>query len=89
MTVCNKKVLLFGEASELVGCKEITIQFPLSYTNKTLKDIIIEQLIKLEPLKDSLTIAVDWEYIDINTSVNQLSIEEIEELAILPPISGG
>ncbi|XP_018645854.1 hypothetical protein Smp_058660 [Schistosoma mansoni] len=89
MTICNKKVLLFGEASELVGCKEITIQFPLSCTNKTLKDIIIEQLVKLEPLKDSLTVAVNWKYTDINTSLNQISIEEIEELAILPPISGG
>ncbi|CAH8651888.1 unnamed protein product [Schistosoma guineensis] len=82
MTVCNKKVLLFGEASELVGCKEITIQFPVSCTNKTLKDIIIEQLVKLEPLKDSLTVAIDWEYTDINTSNSQyfikISIEPIE-----------
>ncbi|CAH8569146.1 unnamed protein product [Schistosoma turkestanicum] len=87
-TACTKKVLLFGEASELVGCKEITIQFPTLCTDKTLKDIITEQLDKLKPIKDSLAIAVNWNYTDINTSLNQISIEDIEEIAILPPISG-
>ncbi|KAH8866873.1 Molybdopterin synthase sulfur carrier subunit [Schistosoma japonicum] len=89
MAVVNKKVLLFGEASELVGCKEVIIQLPKVCTKETLKDNIIEQLIKLKPLKDSFIIAIDWHYLDIDTSVNQISIEEIEEIAVLPPISGG
>ncbi|CAH8875529.1 unnamed protein product [Trichobilharzia szidati] len=89
MSVCSKKVLLFGEASELVGCKEIHLQFPKSCTQKALKSIVIDQLAKLEPLKDCITLAVNWCYVDTEDSINSISVEEIEEIAVLPPISGG
>ncbi|CAH8637836.1 unnamed protein product [Heterobilharzia americana] len=89
MSVHNIKVLLFGEASELVGCKETYLEFPTSCTNKDLKDIVIAQLAKLKPLKDCLAIAVDWRYIDIDDSQNFIPVGQIEEIAILPPISGG
>nr|CAH8875840.1 unnamed protein product [Trichobilharzia regenti] len=89
MSVCSKKVLLFGEASELVGCKEIHLPFPKSCTQKALKSIVIDQLAELEPLKDCITLAVNWCYLDTEDSINSISVEEIEEIAVLPPISGG
>lgn len=79
------KILFFAKAREIIGRKEcyITVPRSVSYTNLT--DKIIGQF-KLESIRDTLILAVNEEFIP---SDRILTLSEKDEIAVIPPLSGG
>ncbi|KOC61974.1 Molybdopterin synthase sulfur carrier subunit [Habropoda laboriosa] len=79
------KILFFAKARELTGKKEcyITVPKKLSYNN--LRDRVISQY-KLEDIRDTLILAVNEEFVSSNAT---LVLSEKDEIAVIPPLSGG
>lgn len=79
------KILFFAKARELTGRKEcyVTTKKKISYTD--LKDKVINQF-KLESIRDTLIIAVNEEFVSSDTT---LELSEKDEIAVIPPLSGG
>jgi molybdopterin synthase sulfur carrier subunit len=78
------RVILFGIAREIVGEKQVMIDSGENIlTVSTLKDWMKQKYPKLQQLK-SFAVAVDSEYAnDGDTLTSQ------NEIAIIPPVSGG
>lgn len=77
------KILTFGIAKDILGTSEKEIDVDEGLNVKQLKNILEEDFPQLQKLK-SYFIAVDEEYAEddqIITSTN--------EIAIIPPVSGG
>lgn len=79
------KILFFAKARELVGFKECKIVLPnkLSYTE--LLDTVVT-LFHLEDIRETLILAVDEEFA-LQDSIIELS--QKNEIAVIPPLSGG
>lgn len=79
------KILFFAKARELTGEKECFIIVPrkLSYTD--LIDKVINSF-KLESIRDTLILAVNEEFIPSDAI---LVLSEKDEIAVIPPLSGG
>ncbi|QSE96004.1 molybdopterin converting factor subunit 1 [Fulvivirga lutea] len=75
-------VLLFGVTKEIIGesPQQIEIQ---GETVKDLRDHLLNNYSKLSGL-NSLMIAVNNEYAE-----NDLQLKESDEIALIPPVSGG
>ena len=81
------KLLLFAKARELVGAKETQ----LTLSSKELPvSSILEQILQLysvlQPIAENIVLAYNQEYKD---SDDIITISPGDELAIIPPISGG
>ncbi len=76
-------VLLFGIAKDLVGKQKLNMQIPASTTVSDFKQIMHEQYPELIEL-DSIAIAVNSEY-----ASDQIVIRDHDEIALIPPVSGG
>lgn len=79
------KVLFFAKARELIGEKEIFTEVPRTITGKALRDFIVQKY-KLEKIKSNVIIAVNENWVDLSS---ELILEEKDEVAIIPPLSGG
>lgn len=77
-------VRLFALAKQIVGRSELPLQLPESATVVDLRQELARAYPKLAPLVPNLMIAIDSEYAD-DTRV----IQEGEEVALIPPVSGG
>lgn len=80
------KLLFFAKSRELAGLSECEIELPkqISYTK------LVEHLneaYNLESLQNSFLLALNSDYCDESTEWIQLKTGD--ELAIIPPISGG
>lgn len=78
------KVLLFAALAEKAERREITVDIPESATVHTLLEEIGTLLPPLAPLLNSCFVSINQEYAD-----GQTPIHEGDEIAILPPVSGG
>lgn len=80
------KVLFFAKSRELSGFKEttLTISPPIVYAD--LFEIICDTF-NLNIIKSCLILAVNGEYCDNSDSI--LDIKAGDEIAIIPPLSGG
>jgi molybdopterin converting factor subunit 1 len=78
------RLKLFSIAKDLAGFDEKTIELPLG----SHADAVLEHLIRQNPLfknwKPSLRVAVNMVYDD-----NQRPLSNGDEVAIIPPVSGG
>lgn len=79
------KVLFFAKAREITGKKEWYIVVPqkLSYTD--LVDKVITHF-NLENIRDTLILAVNEEFVPLNST---LILSQKDEIAVIPPLSGG
>ncbi len=79
------KVLLFGIAKDIIGASvfEVPAQPKYPSTVKELKDILVVLFPEFNKLS-SLAIAVNSEYADEN-----IILRAEDEIAIIPPVSGG
>lgn len=77
------QILAFGIVKEIAGTPTITIDIEAGTTAGTLKTALIAQYPKLGELK-SLMIAINQYY-----AANDHPIKEGDEIAIIPPVSGG
>ncbi|MBM7420269.1 MULTISPECIES: MoaD/ThiS family protein [Chryseobacterium] len=77
------KILAFGITKDILGTSEKQIEVPDELNVKQLKNIMEEDFPKLKKLK-SYFIAVDEEYAE-----DDQVIISTNEIAIIPPVSGG
>jgi molybdopterin synthase sulfur carrier subunit len=76
-------ILLFGITKDLIGKQHLQLELPAKVTVSGFKKVLQEKYPELVEL-NSLAIAVNSEY--ANDSV---MIQENDEIALIPPVSGG
>lgn len=79
------KILFFAKARELTGKKECRITVPRRLSYVDLIDKVIGQF-ELERIRDTLILAVNEEFVPSDAT---LSLSEKDEIAVIPPLSGG
>ncbi len=77
------KIKAFGIAKEIIGERETVIEIPSGATISVLKSRLEDQYPEIKGLK-SLFIAVNNKYGEEGVELN-----ENDEIALIPPVSGG
>lgn len=77
------KVLAFGIAKDIFGSSSVTADLTGNADISTLKALLEQEYPQLKQLA-SYMVAVNNEY-----ALNEQSINERDEIAIIPPVSGG
>ena len=81
-------LLLFAKARELIGSSSVIITVPSTVTNYLqLLEIIFSEQPRLERLGDKFVLSLNENYID--REFENLVLREGDEIAVIPPISGG
>ncbi len=78
------KIRLFAILREVVGEKEITITIPSGVTVSYLNDEILKKYPQLESFKNKFITSVNCK-----TEASDTIISSSDEIALLPPVSGG
>ena len=78
------KVLFFASLKDISGENTIELEMEENTTVDSVKIMITIMYPKLEPLLNFVRIAVNQEFVDAETVINNG-----DELAFLPPVSGG
>lgn len=76
-------ILAFGIAKDIFGASTITVELTDAATTANMKALLEERYPKLKQLA-SYMVAVNNEYAE-----DDLTITERDEVAIIPPVSGG
>lgn len=82
----NVKILFFAKSRELSGQSETTIEVPSTIKCLTLLNRLCDYY-NLNCIKNNLILALNSDYCD-DIEVD-LNLAEGDEIAIIPPISGG
>lgn len=81
------KVLFFASCREMAGTKQIMLELPGERsTTSALRRHVVERLPGLEPVAPTVTLALNQEYIDPE---QDSPLKDGDEIAFIPPISGG
>ncbi len=78
------KVLLFAGLAEAIQKSQVEIDIPQQGSVKDLKEHLVKEYPELKPLLTTSFASINQEYSD-----DERSIEEGDEVAFLPPVSGG
>jgi molybdopterin converting factor subunit 1 len=78
------KVLLFGAAADRAGTREIELPVEEGVTLAKIWPLLAELHPDLAPMRDTLAFAVNGEY-----ARKDASVSPGDEVAVLPPVSGG
>ncbi|KAM8962381.1 molybdopterin synthase sulfur carrier subunit [Pelodytes ibericus] len=84
---CEVVVLYFAKSSELAGVRSETINVPQEITSQQLWEEIVHRHPRLCVLKEQVVFAVRQEYVAIGDE--HLTLRTGDEVAVIPPISGG
>ena len=79
-------VLCFARAREIVEASELRVELPDGATSADLVARLVQQHPKLEDLFKSCVLAVNQEYVQLGDAVPMRCGDEV---AIIPPLSGG
>ncbi|CAG0919008.1 unnamed protein product [Notodromas monacha] len=85
---CEVRVVFFAAAKELVGCREASLSVPSRLSFSELKDILLEKYEALKILESNFILAKNQEYLDFEGDA-LVVFKSGDELAVIPPISGG
>jgi len=77
------KIKAFGISKDIIGSKLLEMELPEGCTVRDLKKELFEKYTAFADLK-SLYIALNNEYADEN-----VALKEGDEIALIPPVSGG
>ena len=80
----NVKVKFFAIARDLVGKDEMLLSLPEHASTTTVIDKLIERFPKFQDWKPYIRIAVNYEYVP-----QDHKLKDNDEIAIIPPVSGG
>lgn len=78
-------VLFFAKAREIVGKQSTSLQIPTTVTYDNLRNIIAQEY-SLEAIKNNIILAVNEEYCSEDQII---TLKGGEEIAVIPPLSGG
>ena len=78
------KVLLFGAAADRAGTRETELPVDEGLTLAEIWPLLAERHPDLAPMRDTLAFAVNGEYARPDAGVS-----DGDEIAVLPPVSGG
>ena len=78
------KVLLFGSAADRAGTREIELPVDEGVTLAEIWPMLARRHPDLTPMRDTLAFAVNGEYARADDGVSPG-----DEVAVLPPVSGG
>jgi molybdopterin converting factor subunit 1 len=78
------KVLFFGAAADRAGTRETRLDVRDGATLAEIWPLIVERHADLAPMRDTLAFAVNGEYARAHDAVSPG-----DEVAVLPPVSGG
>lgn len=84
LDLVSVKVRLFARAREIVGKEEVSVSLAKQTTVGYLRKKFFELYPALASKKVPFVIAVNHKVVDDSTAINHL-----DEVAILPPVSGG
>lgn len=79
------KLLLFARAKEIAGLQQDTLTVPQVIKTSDLLALIINQY-SLQPLQNHILLALNQV---LCNQEEQLSLQQGDEVAIIPPLSGG
>lgn len=77
------QVKYFASIKEWTGIKEEIIDIPEKTTAGELRKIIVKRYNKLD-IENNLLVAINGSFVDLKQIIN-----ETDEIAIFPPVSGG
>lgn len=78
------RVLLFGAAADRAGVRETELPPPESPSLEALWGVLAERYPELSPMRETLAFAVNGEY-----ARAEARVAPGDEVAVLPPVSGG
>ena len=78
------EVLLFGAAADRAGTRRVQLNVEEGATLAEVWPLLAERYPGLSPMRDTLAFAVNGEYARMDGRV-----EPGDEVAVLPPVSGG
>ena len=78
------RVKLFALTQDLAGCEEVSLDLEEPITVGAIRNKLGETIEALQPVLASCAFAVNNEY-----AVNTVEVQETDEIACLPPVSGG
>jgi molybdopterin converting factor subunit 1 len=78
------KVLLFGAAADRAGTRQVEIPASEGTTLGELWSVLADRYPGLQPMRDTLAFAINGEYARTGDEVSAG-----DEVAVLPPVSGG
>ena len=85
----NVRLLFFAKARELAGVSGVNVHdLPASSTGAGLLKAVLSRFPVLDPIKDSVILAHNLEYVDLEGDA-PVEIKEGDEIAVIPPVSGG
>jgi molybdopterin converting factor subunit 1 len=85
------KILFFASAREMAGEREVQADIPSSRPHvspREVREYLRSRYEGLGPIVEDVTLAVNMEYVQRETE-NALEIRSGDEVALIPPISGG
>lgn len=80
-------VLYFAKSVELAGVREEQAVFPTPISSADLWQLLLERHPRLSVLQGQVVLAVQQQYVDISDQL--LTLGEGDEVAVVPPLSGG
>ncbi|KAH0627931.1 hypothetical protein JD844_008515 [Phrynosoma platyrhinos] len=84
---CEVEVLYFAKSAELAGVRTEILSVPQRITSLQLWEEIVKRHPRLTAIQDQVVFAVRQEYVLLGDQV--LVLCSGDEVAIIPPISGG
>lgn len=84
--IVTVKILFFAKSRELSGLTETTIEIKRIISYRDLFNFLCDHY-QLNTIKDNLILALNSDYCD--DSESRLTLNNNDEIAIIPPISGG